>query len=114
MKTAVEMIQQMGKKKFVEMASKRVPGKRMIDIERRRRIGHGRIFSKYCVHGKQLIKNFQPFEECEKCVEFPVSDKLPDFEPHFNIGLGCYVESRSDMRKAARTQGLEWIGDDRK
>ena len=114
MRTAHELIATMGKKKFVEFASAQQKGRRMLEIERRRGLGKGRIFSKYCVHGKQLIRDFEEFETCNKWVEYSGDMKLPDFEPHFNIGLGCYIESKSEMKRVAKQQGMEWIGDDRR
>lgn len=36
--------------------------------------------------------------------------KLADFRPSFNLGLGCWVESRSEERRIAKSMGLEEAG----
>ena len=61
----------------------------------------GRIKWRRCQHGVWVINNYEP-QRCEDCCEIPVQSKTPDFKPYFNIGLGAFVESRSEEKRIAR------------
>lgn len=108
---ATDIIQKIGKRKFAEMATQQ-KGRRMLDLEKTRRWGRGKTVFQICQHGKVTIRNCEPTKECRVCLKSTEITKLPDFEPHFNLGLGCYVESKSEMRKAAKQKGLIHIGSD--
>jgi len=106
---ATDMIEKMGKRKFVEFALRnQTPGQRMLDIQKRRRWGRNVKFRK-CEHGVWTIDNYV-HKRCPKC--YASVTKPPDFQPHFNHGLGVYVESRSDLKKAAKLKGLIHVGSD--
>lgn len=105
---ARDMLQKMGKKKFVDFVARNQSGERILDIQKRRRWGRNVKFKK-CEHGVWVIDNYKPYF-CSKCVE--IATKPPDFHPHFNVGLGGWVESKSDMKKAAKMKGLIHVGSD--
>lgn len=63
---------------------------------------HGRIKFRMCEHGNWIIENYEP-KRCEKCSGKPRATKSKDFKPYFNIGLGAYVESRSEEKRLAKS-----------
>jgi len=54
-------------------------------------------------------------EQCPKCggsVEIVVGKvSVHSFTPHFSLGLGVWVKSRSEERQICRAKGLEPVGD---
>jgi hypothetical protein len=106
---ANEMLDKMGKKKFVEMVTNSQKGETGAQRQQRRRFGKGKTCMAICVHGKVTVRNFEPTGECDSCSSSK-STKLPEFQPYFNAGLGGWVESRSDERQAARSLGLQEAG----
>lgn len=105
--TADEMMNKVGKQKFIEMAVNSQRGVTGAQIQHKRRFGTN-IKHKMCEHGNWVIENYEP-KKCKECFE-EVDTKLPDFKPNFNIGLGCWVESRSDEKRAAKRLGLVEAG----
>lgn len=109
---AQDLLQRMGKKKFIEMASQ-TRGRTLADRERTSRWGKGKTFFQICEHGKVTIRNFEKTHDCMNCNKSTGITKTKDFEPHFNAGLGAWVESKSEMNKLAKQKGMIHIGDDR-
>lgn len=109
---AEKMIEKMGKSSFAEFAT-RQKGKRLVDHEKSRRWGRGTVNFRICEHNKVTIRNGRETKECNPCQSSTGVTKTKDFEPHFNLGLGGYVESKSDMNRAAKQAGLIPIGMDR-
>lgn len=107
---AAELKEKMGKEKFIEFATHSQKGERMVDRERRRGYG-SRVRYRMCQHGAWVIEDYEP-RPCLNCHNYR-STKFRDFEPHFNIGLGGWVESKRDMMETAKKQKLVWIGDDK-
>lgn len=104
--TAKDMVKKLGKKKFVETVTNSQHGQTGADLERARRWGKGKTCMKICQHGKVTIRDFQPTKACEACDSSTAVTKSRDFQPHFNAGLGCWVESRSEEKRVARSMGL--------
>lgn len=104
---AHDMIKRHGKEKFVQIA---VNCKRngKTGAEKQRGI-KGRIKYRSCQHGKVLIDNWEPKDHCNDCFG-EVQTKSKDFIPYFNMGLGGWVESRSDEKRAAKRLGLQEAG----
>ena len=69
----------------------------------------GRIRWQRCEHGNWTIENYEP-KRCEKCHGVSRISKSPDFRPYFNIGLGAYVESRSEEKKLAKAKNYVEAG----
>lgn len=69
----------------------------------------GRVRYRLCSHGVWVIDNYIP-KYCEGCYGSVKSTKSKEFVPYFNIGLGCYVESRSEEKKVAKSLGLVEAG----
>lgn len=66
----------------------------------------GRIRFNICGHGVVKIDEYEPTgNHCVKCDGMLVT-KPKEFKPYFNIGLGCFVESRQDEKRAAKSKGL--------
>lgn len=103
MMTYDQMLSRFGRKKTIDMVvnSKR-NGK--TGAERDRGI-KGRIKFRKCEHGTWVIDNFKQ-KPCLDCMMVPKETKASDFKEGFNIGLGCYVESRSEEKRAAKSMGL--------
>lgn len=68
----------------------------------------GRVRYRMCEHGTFIIENYEP-KICEKCIP-EVRTKGKDFQPYFNIGLGAWVESRSEEKRVAKSKGLVEAG----
>ena len=98
---AKELVKKMGKKKFIEFATHSQSKQTGAYLERQRR--WGKASERYCTtcHGW--------FKDACKCHK-DSRTKNPDFQPYFNIGLGCYVESRSEEKRVAKTKGLREAG----
>jgi hypothetical protein len=110
---ATDLLQKMGKKKFIEYASKSQKGETMAKKEKRERWGKGKVFTRICEHNKITIRCGKETHACSACDSSTSYTKLRDFEPHFNMGLGCYVESKSEMKQLAKDRGMVNIGDDK-
>lgn len=106
---AVDLKNRLGNKKFSEFVCSQQKGETIGQKKKRRRWGANVRF-RMCEHGNWIIDNYKP-KRCSKCHVYRET-KGRDFEPHFNLGLGCYVESKSDMLAAAKSKGMTWIGDD--
>lgn len=100
--TAEQMIDKVGKKKFVDMVVNS-PKNGQTGAEKDRGIKGRRKF-RMCEHGTWIIENYEP-KPCAKCIP-EVQTKPKDFRAGFNIGLGCWVESRQEERAASRALGL--------
>lgn len=104
--TAEQMIQKVGGRKFVEMVVNS-PKNGKTGAEKDRGI-KGRIRFRRCEHGVWIIDNYEP-KSCSSCNQ-EVSTKPRDFKPGFNIGLGCWVESRSEEKQMAKRMGFTEAG----
>lgn len=104
--SAQDLLNRVGKRKFIEITSRLSPnGKTGHD---RSRGIKGRVRFRMCEHGTWIIDNYEP-KPCLKCV--PVrATKGKDFRPYFNVGLGHWVESRSEEKKVAKSLGLTEAG----
>lgn len=107
---AATISEKLGKRKFKEFVeSNRPRGKNQEEYERGRK--WGRIRFRMCKHMVWIIDDYQN-KSCNKCV--PVSkSKGRDFEPHFNIALGGYIESKTDFKKALKEAGAVHVGTDK-
>lgn len=100
--SAEQMIEKVGKQKFVEMAV-HSPKNGKTGAEQDRGIKGRRKF-RMCEHGTWVIENYEP-KTCAKCVPEVVT-KPKDFRAGFNIGLGYWVESRAEEKQIAKSLGL--------
>ena len=108
--TACDMMEKMGKDAFIKfVGNSRGSGDRQVDVERRK--SPGRIKHRQCQHGTWVIENYES-RNCPKC-HVSRDTKSRDFEPHFNLGLGCYVESKSEMNRIAKENKMIPIGNDK-
>lgn len=111
--TANDMMAKMGKEKFIEYVGRgrgsQGSGERQFDVERRK--SRGRIKHRQCQHGVWVLENYEP-KRCGKCIP-ETRTKGKDFEPHFNLGLGCFVETRSEMNRIAKENKMIPIGNER-
>jgi len=104
-----DLIKRFGKRGFVKFAVNHRNTREMTGAERAhsRRWGKN-VKAKMCEHGVWVIDNYKT-KKCELC--FPETRTKPrDFVPYFNLGLGAYVESRSDEKKCAKRMNLEETG----
>ena len=62
----------------------------------------GRVKFHKCKHGIWTIDNYEE-KPCFDCAMVPKLTKNKDFKPYFNIGLGAFVESRSEEKKLAKS-----------
>ena len=70
----------------------------------------GRIKFRRCEHGVYVIDNYEA-KRCEDCHGKAARDtKAKDFKSYFNIGLGAYVESRSEEKTLARQKNYVEAG----
>lgn len=100
--TSDKMIEKLGKRKFVDMVvNSQKNGK--TGAEKDRGIKGRRKF-RMCEHGFWIIDNYEP-KRCPNCVT-EVQTKTKDFRAGFNIGLGCWVESRQEEKTACKVLGL--------
>lgn len=66
----------------------------------------GRLKWRMCEHGVETVNNFKATgNHCDACHGM-IQTKTKEFKPYFNIGLGVFVESRSDEKKSAKKLGL--------
>ena len=101
------LIDRMGKQKAAEfMAQNRSDQPTAFDKTRGIR---GRVKFRRCEHGVYVIDNYEP-KPCAGCIGTPINTKSKDFKPYFNVGLGAYVESRSEERRYAKKMGLVEAG----
>lgn len=100
--SAEQMIEKVGKEKFVEMVTNS-PKNGKTGAEKDRGIKGRRKF-RMCQHGNWVIENYKP-KQCPKCVP-DIQTKPKDFRPGFNIGLGYWVESRQEEKQVAKSLGL--------
>lgn len=104
-----QIVQKMGKEGARQFIANNQHGERQCDYEKRH--SKGRVKFKMCEHNIWIIENYEP-KECQKCHKEPVK-KSSEFKPHFNMGLGCYVESKHELKREAKRQGLIHIGSDK-
>lgn len=105
--TKHDMMRKLGKRKFKEMVVHSQRG--LTGAEREKLHRWGKAKSRMCEHGIWIIENYEYVGGCKRCV--PESNgKLKDYEPNFNIGLGCWVESRSEEKRIAKSMGLVEAG----
>lgn len=103
------LIKKLGKEKFTEfVVNNRNREKTQADKMRGIK---GRIRFRMCEHGVWVISNYKP----GPCLNCQINrdnkpTKLLDFKPYFNIGLGCYVESRQDEKAVVKARNLEESG----
>lgn len=105
---AAELRQKLGKEKFVQFTLQHAnKGERIIDIQRRRRFGRN-IKHKRCEHGVWIIKDYEP-QVCEKCFG-KLSTQFKSFEPYFDQGLGCFIESKCERKRIMKERGVIDVG----
>src|SRR3990167_9397145 len=98
------MVRKLGKKKFVEFVTHSRSGETM--AERRRKTRWGTPKMTMCSHGVWIVEDYKPNGKCKVCNRAHKVTKLPNFEPHFNLGLGGWIESRSDLNRIVRETGV--------
>jgi len=103
-----ELQMKIGKKAFKELALKQ-PGQTMASLEKRRRWGKGTTVMSICQHGN--IEKPPEGVFCETCLKETPVTKTPDFQPHYNLGLGGWVESKQDLKKTVKDKKLIPLGD---
>jgi hypothetical protein len=69
----------------------------------------GRVRWRRCEHGVYVIDNYV-VKGCAACSGIPKNSKAKDFKPYFNIGLGAFVESRSEEKSLAKAKGYVEAG----
>ena len=69
----------------------------------------GRVKFSRCEHGTWVIENYEQ-KHCNHCYGKERSTKPKDFKPYFNVGLGAFVESRSEEKRIARQMSLVEAG----
>jgi hypothetical protein len=105
MKSYDDLVQTMGKQKASEFIVQNRSANKTAHEESRGI--KGRIKSRYCGGcRKWVIEKYEYVGHGEPCVDRPASTKSKEFKPYFNMGLGCYVESRSEERRVAKSKGL--------
>ena len=103
-----DLIAKLGKKGFTDFVTQH-KSNQPTGHDRQRGI-KGRIRWSRCQHGTWVIDNYEP-KSCERCTgEWTKHSKPRDFSPYFNIGLGAYVESRSEEKKLAKSKGYVEAG----
>lgn len=107
--TSDEMIAKVGKKKFADIVTHSQRGETGAQRQKRKRWGKGTTLFAICKHDKVTVRDGEPTKECKACLG-DHNTNLKEFTPYFNIGLGCWVESRQDERRAARSMGLQEAG----
>lgn len=107
MMTFDQMCKKMGKKRAIQEAVNcRRNGPTAAEKTRGIR---GRVRYRFCSHGVWVIDDYKP-RRCSECEGISRETKTKDFTPYFNIGLGCYVTSRSEEKRVARSLGLVEAG----
>lgn len=112
MKTVDQMIEQYGKKGAMErMVHSEKNGSTGADDERISRWGKGEVLMRICPHNKVVLRDGKEIPDaCGQCRRSTPISKARDYRPNFNIGLGCWVESRSEEKKIAKSLGLREAG----
>ena len=94
-----ELIKKLGKKGFTEFVA---------NNRSNQPTGHdrtcgirGRVRWRRCEHGVYVIDDYV-VKCCPACQGTPKNTKAREFKPYFNIGLGAYVESRSEEKRVAK------------
>lgn len=107
MKTYDQLVKSMGKAKALKfMQENRSTEKTGFDKTRGIK---GRIRYRCCEHGTWVIDDYKE-RPCLKCMGVGLYLKRKEFVPYFNVGLGAYVESRSEEKRAAKQMGLTEAG----
>lgn len=102
------LIKKLGKKGFTEFVTNN-RSNQPTGHDKQRGI-RGRVKWSRCQHGTWVIENYEP-KTCEQCTgEWTKHSKSRDFKPYFNIGLGAFVESRSEEKRIARQKGYVEAG----
>ena len=113
MKTAVELVNELGKPKALELMNHATcKHEDTLAVRKHRRRWGTNIRYKKCEHGVWVIDDYKP-RYCPECHREAIRSKPTigkDFQPYFDMGLGCYVETKQDRKRAMRTQGLEEAG----
>ena len=102
-----QLIERLGKKGFEDFV-KSNRSNQPTGFDKTRGI-RGRIRWSRCEHGNWVIEDYFP-KRCEECHGKPKVTKSKDFKPYFNIGLGAFVESRSEERCIAKSKGYQEAG----
>lgn len=103
--TAPEMIQKLGKDKFVNFVLNN-RDKEKTGAEKERGI-KGRVKYRRCQHGVWLIDDYEPKDHCEECFPNlnPDIPYVPKSYEYFNVGTGTFG-TNSEHRKYAKSKGL--------
>lgn len=107
---AHDLLQKMGKRKFHDFVVGNQKGQTMAQMQSGIK---GRIKFRMCQHGVVLLDNYEPKNICKPCIGVK-STKSKDFEPHFNAGLGAYVETKKEMLNLAKSKGMIHVGTDKR
>ena len=106
---AQTMMNKIGKKKFIDLATHSQPKQTGAYLQKLRRFGKSK--HKMCQHGIWIIENYER-KECKSCTPFQV-DGAPalhlDSAEYFNAGTGTYGTNK-EHRKYARQLGLREAG----
>lgn len=106
---AHDLLEKVGPRKFHEIVVNGQRGKTVKEMSRGIR---GRVKYSFCGHGVETINNYEyTGNVCDKCNP-EVRTTGRNFEAHFNVGLGAWVESKSEMNKLAKKKGMIHIGDE--
>ncbi len=100
MKTFDELVGKYGLKRARECAEIRNPNEPIPGTRRRTK-----IWSRICPRCRTFDISGGKYIGC-KCGGVEKQTKLRDFKPHFNLGLGCYVESKQDEIDVMKKKGL--------
>ena len=107
---AHQIIKKLGKRGFRDFViGNKSHSETGAERQHRRRFGKGRVLMAYCEHGIKTVDNYELTGLCMKCKSI-VRTQSGEFHPYFNVGLGAFVESRSDERSAAKRMGLQEAG----
>lgn len=107
MMTFDQIVKKYGKKKAVEFVAENRSGEKT-GYDKTRGI-RGRVRFRRCEHGIWTIDNYQQ-KPCLKCMGVGINLKPREFKPYFNVGLGAFVESRSEEKRLAKNIGLVEAG----
>lgn len=100
---AKTLVNTLGKQGFIDFVTKS-PKNGQTEFERKYCGIKGRVRWRTCGKcGKWVISNYIS-TPC-KCAKVRQS-KAPDYRPNFNVGLGYWVESRSEEKRVAKSLGL--------
>ena len=107
--TIDQIEKKLGKQKATEFVKNNIgSGKTKAQKDRGIR---GRLKDQYCGTCRSWFrKNYEWVGHKEPCVETGAEIRIKKFKPYFNIGLGCFVESRSEEKSTAKKLGLVEAG----